>query len=313
MIILFGSNVYDLYFHMADFPDKDQAVHLSGHEGRPGGKGANQAVAAAKAGSDVHFFGALGKDGYGQEMSDYLKSEGIDVSGIEVLENENSGLATIFVDENDGTHRVVVSQGANQHAKQQVISDDLLTENTTLLLQRELKVEEIEKLITRAKEKGGRAVMNLAPAKEIPENMLHQLDYIILNEHEANTLAGFIGADASDKWTFAQYLYETYNLTTIITLGCDGSICYSAEGEFEINTLSINAVDTLGAGDAFSGYFCAAIDQNKSVKEALGEAAVASCLACTKIGAMSALPSQKEVQELLPQIKITKRNINAAA
>ncbi len=313
MIILFGSNIYDLFFHMANFPDKDQAVHLGEHEERPGGKGANQAVAAAKAGSKVRFFGALGNDDHGHKMRDNLQEEGIDVSGVEMLEDEHSGLATIFVDENDGTHRVVVSQGANRYAKQDTIPDDLLTPDTILLLQRELCVEEIAKLLTRAKDRGGRAVMNLAPAKEIPESMLHQLDYIILNEYEAESLANAIGADSADKWAFAKYLYDTYELATIITLGQDGSICYCAEGEFEVGTLSINAIDTIGAGDAFSGYFCAAIDQDKSVKDALRIAAVASCLACTKVGAMTALPSQEEVAKLLPQIKINQRNINAAA
>ena len=313
MIILFGSNVFDLFFHMADFPEKDQAVHLSKHVERPGGKGANQAVAAARAGSDVRFFGALGQDGYGQIMSKNLSDEGIDISGIDIIEDQASGLATIFVDENDGTHRVVVSQGANQSAKQEHIPDDILNDQTTLLLQRELPITEIETFIKRAKLKGAQTIMNLAPAKEVSEGLLHNLDYIILNEYEAETLAEFIGMSADDKWEFARDLYNKYKITTIITLGAAGSICYDGKNEYEINTLCINAVDTIGAGDAFSGYFAAAIDQNKPIKDALGIAAVASCLACTKIGAMTALPTKFEVENLLPEITIKENITNKAA
>ena len=304
MIILFGSNILDQFFLTADLPEKDQAIHLASHEERAGGKGANQGVAAARAGSKVCFFGAIGDGGHGRQMYKNLESEGVDVSGIEILEDTPSGLAVIFVDHEDGTHRVVVSQGANLSAKQDTISDDLLTKDTTVLVQRELPIEETEKLVARAKQRGARTIMNLAPAKEISENLLLNLDIIILNEHEANTLADHIGEDAADKWAFSKALSQKYNITTIVTLGGDGAICYGLEGQFQVDCLNVEPVDTIGAGDAFAGYLSASLDQGESMETALKRAVVAGSLTCTKLGAMTALPYKEEVDRYSSQVTL---------
>lgn len=295
MIIVFGSNVLDLFFQQENLPPKDQALFLDSHVEAPGGKGANQAIAAARAGAQVRFYGALGDGGHGRQMYKNLAQNGIDVSGIEFLDMP-SGLATIFVDETDGTHRIVVSQGANLKAKQNKIPDTYLNKDAIILVQGELPIKETEALVKRAKEKGALTVMNFAPATQsLSEEYLHNLDILILNTHEADLLGKAIGIDSSNKEDFVRTLNDKYSLSTIVTLGPDGSIMGTQDGIFKIPSLKIKPVDTVGAGDAHAGYFCAALELGKPMEEALKWASVAGSLTCTSIGAQSALPMQDEV------------------
>lgn len=231
MIVVFGSNVLDLFFHLADLPPRDTALHVESHVEAPGGKGANQAVAAARAGAEVRFFGAVGDGGHGRQMYKNLATNKVDVSGLEVLEGVPSGLATIFVDDVDGTHKVVVSQGANKKARQETIPDKLLGKDTIVLVQGELAISETETLIARAKAKGARSVMNFAPADaQLSATLLNNLDIMIVNEHEAELLGKQHNIDASDKMAFATALYNKFNLTTIVTLGPMGRCAAAMTG-----------------------------------------------------------------------------------
>lgn len=303
MIIVFGTNILDLFFHLKDLPPKDTAIHLENHVEQPGGKGANQAVAAAKAGAEVRFFGALGEGGHGRQMYKNLASCNIDVSGIKFLDTP-SGLATIFVDEGDGTHKVVVSQGANLLAKQDWVPERIVGPQSIVLVQGELPMSETEALVKRASSKGARSVMNMAPIVPLSDELLNALDVIVLNVHEADGLGAQLGLDTSDKTIFARTLYDRYHLATIVTLGHKGAVCCFEEGAFRISALPIKAVDTIGAGDAFVGFFCAALDQGKDFLTALKEGAVAGSLACTKVGAQSALPDADEVRNQVGKIQI---------
>ena len=304
MIIVFGSNVLDLFFQQENLPPKDTALFVDSHVEAPGGKGANQAIAAARAGAKVRFYGALGDGGHGRQMYKNLAQNNIDVSGIEFLDMP-SGLATIFVDEKDGTHRIVVSQGANLKAKQDRIPDDYLNEDTIVLVQGELPIAETKKLLKRAKAKGAKTVMNFAPAtQKLSEDFLDALDIIVMNEHEAELLAAQHGMDAKDKEEFAKQINERFGLMAIVTLGGDGSVTYTDNQLVRIPALGINPVDTVGAGDAHVGYLCAAMDQKLPMEEAFRWASIAGSLACTLIGAQSALPDKDEVLKRVNEIKI---------
>ena len=306
MIVVFGSNVLDQFFHTADLPPRDTALFLPTHEEAPGGKGANQAVASARAGARVYFSGALGKGGHGRAMFDNLTECGVDVSGIRFFDEYPSGIAAIFVDHRDGTHKVVVSEGANRIAKQEWIPDHLLNQNSIVLVQGELPIEETEKLVIRARKAGGRSVMNFAPAtKTLSPELLQNLDFIILNEHEAEAVGKQFSIDATDKESFATELFHRFNVGTIVTLGPDGALCVCNDGFISISSLKIKAVDTIGAGDAFVGYFTAGLDQNLPLRDCLRQAAVAGSLACTKVGAQTALPMPDEVASRLGEILIS--------
>lgn len=305
MIVVFGSNVLDLFFDMADLPARDTAIHVDSHVEAPGGKGANQAVAAARAGAEVRFFGAVGDGGHGRQMYKNLATNKVDVSGLEVLEGVPSGLATIFVDPKDGTHKVVVSQGANKRARQETIPDKLLNKDTIVLVQGELAMSETEALIARAKKKGARSVMNLAPASNISAQALHDLDIIVVNEYEAELLGKQHGIDATDKFSFVSAVYNKFKLTTIVTLGPEGAVCCGADGLMTVPSLKITPVDTIGAGDAFVGYLCASLDKGQPMSDALRYAAVAGSLACTKMGAQIAIPYPEEVPAYLDRITVS--------
>ncbi len=306
MIVVFGSNVLDLFFDLPDLPPRDTAVHVDEHVEAPGGKGANQAVAAARAGAEVRFYGAVGDGGHGRQMYKNLATNKVDVSGLEVLEGVPSGLATIYVDERDGTHKVVVSQGANRKARQSTIPDKLLTKDSIVLVQGELAIAETEALIARAKKNGTRSVMNFAPAEaQLSAQLLQNLDIMIVNEHEAELLGKQHNIDASDKLSFATELYNKFKLTTIVTLGPDGAVCCGDEGLMSVNSLKITPVDTIGAGDAFVGYLCASLDKGLPMADALRYAAVAGSLACTKVGAQVAIPHPQDVPAYLDQVTVS--------
>jgi len=295
MIIVFGSNVLDLFFQQADLPPKDKALFLDSHIEQPGGKGANQAIAAARAGSKVMFYGALGEGGHGRQMYKNLAQNGIDISGIKFFDTP-SGLATIFVDSSNGTHRIVVSQGANLLAKQDFVPNDVLNKNTILLIQGELPIEETQILVERVKQAGGRSVMNFAPAiQPLSEKLLEDLNVIVLNEYEAESLGQQYEMDVSDKKKLAQDINQRFSLSTIITLGGDGCITATKDNIFETPALNIKPIDTVGAGDAFTGYICAALDRGETIENAVYEASIAGSLTCLKIGAQTALPFKEDV------------------
>lgn len=305
MIIVFGSNVLDLFFQQENLPEKDKALFIDSHVEAPGGKGANQAIAAARAGADVHFYGALGDGGHGRQMYKNLAKNGVNVSGINFLDMP-SGLATIFIDDRDGTHRIVVSQGANLKAKQDNIPDKSLNENTIVLVQGELPIQETENLIVRAKENGAKTVMNFAPATHtLSDKLLTHLDIIILNEHEADLLGASQNINTENKSIFATEIHKKFQLMVIITLGPEGSLICTDEGILTIPSLKIDPIDTVGAGDAHAGYFCAALDQGKTLEEALKWASVAGSLTCTHVGAQAALPDKSDVLEKIQTIDIS--------
>ena len=306
MITVFGSNVLDLFFQVADLPPHDTALHLNSHVEQPGGKGANQAVACAKAGAEVNFFGAVGDGGHGRQMYKNLANYGINVAGLKVLPDETSGLACIFVDEKDGTHRVVVSHGANKKVKAEWVPDSAISAGSTLLMQGEMIMAETEALCLRAKKNGARTVINLAPVVQLSEAFLKNLDILIVNEHEADALGKDIGVKSEDKASFATEMFNRYAVATIVTLGGDGAICCYGGNMYTVSALKVKPVDTIGAGDAFVGYLCAALDRGESIEIALAAASVAGSLACTKIGAQTALPNMDEVTEQKAAVSVTK-------
>jgi len=303
MIIVFGSNVLDLFFQQADLPPKDKALFVDSHVEQPGGKGANQAIAAARAGSNVSFYGALGEGGHGRQMYKNLAKNNIDISGIQFFDTP-SGLATIFVDETDGTHRIVVSQGANLMAKQEFVPEKAINKDTILLVQGELPIDETQKLIARVKKAGGRSVMNFAPAiQPLSEALLKDLSIIVLNEYEAESVGEQYSMDITNKEELAKNIQQKFSLTTIITMGGDGCITASDDSFFLTPAMSITPIDTVGAGDAFTGYVCAALDRGETIENAVYEASIAGSLTCLKIGAQTALPHKEEVLEQIAKNK----------
>jgi ribokinase len=306
-VIVFGSCNLDMFF---DIPSMDffvssgvgaeDALHFTTHKEAPGGKGANQAVAAAKAGAKVHYFGAVGNGA--QDLLENFRKLGINTSGV-AKTNFPTGVAVIF-SKPDGHHKMVVSHGANLMANHKQVPDRLLNKNSILVFQAETDLKQNAALMARAKKKGAAIIFNVAPATKIEPRVLACVDYLILNRPEAEVIAESLGISVKNLPSFAQAMTRKFDLNCIITLGELGLIA-SLRGEealLRIPSLPVKVVDTVGAGDAFVGAFVAALAAGVSLEVALRHGAVAGSLACTRLGAQSALPTAKEIAKHLSKL-----------
>lgn len=296
MVVVQGSNIVDVFFTSASLPASDCAVHVDTHRIYAGGKGANQAIAAHRAGAETHFYGAMGNDAHGDFLEASLMAEGLRSINISRVEAP-TGVACVFLDPNSGSHSVVVSQGANLVALQSDIPQTILEAGSTVLLQAELDMGECEKLVARTKAAQGIAIMNLAPAREVSDSLLAQLDYLIVNEHEAVQLATQKKLRFTDEAGLAKVLAERYDLVAIITLGHRGVVFTQNACSHFVGAAVVEVVDTLGAGDTFCGYFAASIDGGDTLVTAVEIAVRAAALTCTREGALHAMPYRHAITE----------------
>ncbi len=299
MIVVFGSVNADLFLNVDRLPVRGETVLCPSYVFRPGGKGANQAAAAARAarpGGHVRMIGRVGRDPYAGPVLDALRVGGVDTDLIAETDGV-TGTAAVMV-EKGGENQIVVASGANLAVTADQIPDALLGADTTVVLQMEVPVTETEAVIHRARRAGSRVVLNLAPAMPIDESALHACDVLVLNEIEANTLAGSDGAAENH----AQYFAKRYALDCIITLGADGAVLAGDDMLFRIGALDIEPVDTVGAGDAFVGALAASLDGGAAITFALRQASVAAGLACLQEGAQSGLPTLAEIESVTPRL-----------
>jgi ribokinase len=299
MILVFGSVNADLFLNVTRLPARGETVLCPTYVFRPGGKGANQAAAAARAsrpGGETRMIGRVGRDPYARPVLDALRAGGVDIALIEAIDGV-TGTAAVMV-EDSGENQIVVASGTNTRVSADQIPDALLTPETTLVLQMEVPVPEIETAIHRARRAGCRIILNLAPALSIDEAAIEACDVLVLNEGEANTLAGAQG----DPETHAQAFSGKFGLDCIITLGGAGAVLATEDRLFRIGALEIEPVDTVGAGDTFVGALAASLDGGAAIPYALRQASVAGGLACLQEGAQSGLPTLAEIESVTPRL-----------
>ena len=249
----------------------------------PGGKGANQAAAAARDGAAVRFVGAVGQDANAAPCLDALADAGVNISGIHAVEGV-TGTAVISVEES-GENQILVASGANMKASADWLSDDLLGEGATLLLQMELPQADTEAAIRRARTRGCRVILNDAPLGPLSSAAIADVDILIANEEEA---MGLLGASAGlENADLARGLAGLCRGTGIMTIGAQGVVVASEGHCFQVPALPIQPVDTVGAGDTFCGVLAAALDRGASLLDAARRAAAASGVICTLPGAQS--------------------------
>jgi ribokinase len=297
MLVVFGSLNVDMVLSVESMPQPGETVLCPDYQLFPGGKGANQAVAGARAGSHVKMFGCIGHDDFGKIACRSLEEAGVDLTGVDRHE-KSTGCATICVDKN-GENMIIVASGANLQAKSEFVPDSALTQDTFLLLQMEVSAEENWKLVKRAKEKGAHIILNLAPAKDIPEEVLSELSIIILNEIEVTVLSLRLGFDVISPTSAAKRIAERFGITCVVTLGSEGSYACTPTEEWSVSALDIKPVDTTAAGDCFAGVFAAGLDQGFKTEDALRRASVASGLACQSVGAQPSLPTKEAIEAAL--------------
>ncbi|MBE0529773.1 MAG: ribokinase [Rhodospirillales bacterium] len=293
MIVVFGSLNADLVFPVPSLPRPGETVLAPAYSVVAGGKGANQAYAAARAGAPTRMAGCIGDDEFGRVLLSSLSGAGVDTEGVLRCE-QRTGCAAIAVDA-AGENQIAVAAGANLEARAAQVPDDWLTPKTVLVLQMEVPAAENWTLIARAKQAGARVLLNVAPAAPVPPSVLEFVDVLIVNQTEAMVVAEAAGVPETDPIRAVRSLARGFKMTTVVTLGAKGAFACVGDDEWDVPPLKVSPIDTTGAGDAFCGVLAASLDAGLAFTEALRRAGTAGALACTRAGAQTAMADAADI------------------
>jgi len=289
MIVVFGSLNVDLVATVERLPIAGQTL-LAREELRtlPGGKGANQAVAAARDGAQVVLAGAVGRDALAELAVGTLRAAGVDLARVRVVDAP-TGCALICTDL-EGRNQIVVARGANAHADPALVEDALLGPGAIVVQQLETTPEATAVLLQRARAGGARTVLNLAPAAALPDGALRDVDVLVVNEDEGAWLGAHLGCGAD-----AAALHARLGAAVIRTLGAAGAEWGEGGSLGTVPAPPTHVRDTTGAGDCFVGVLAAALDRGASLAAACRRATAAASLACTRPGAQAGMPTRAEI------------------
>jgi ribokinase len=306
-VIIFGSLNTDLCYQLENFPRAGETLSALSFAVFNGGKGANQALSAARCGAKTVMIGAVGNDDYGSDHITSLNAEGIETQHI-ARANAPTGTANIYINR-AGENNIVLNAGANAACCATQLEQCGITQDDIIILQMEVRHSEIIAALKYAKNCGATTILNLAPAPEaFPDGLLDHVDYLIANELEAQS--AYISIKSSHQQDGELYINQAriiaHNTQShcIITRGAKGAYAHIIDGTtYAAPAMPIDAkdlVDTTGAGDAFAGAFAAALSKDpRNIEAALRFAAYAGSLACLQLGAQSALPHAAEIMEKL--------------
>lgn len=297
MIVVFGSINLDFIATLDRLPQPGETALGPTYITAPGGKGANQALAAARLGAKVKMIGAVGRDAVAVEALSLLSAEGVDLTGVRDVELP-TGAAFIGVDPK-GENLIMVASGANAAVKSAALRDVKLTDKDILLVQREVPEQELFNAIGYAHAQGARVILNAAPAGRVPPELLLAVDVLIVNEHEAGVVARGLGLAATEPGEIARAIDAEHGVATIVTLGAAGAIGWTGGVRRPVSAPAITAIDTVGAGDCFCGAFAAALDAGFGFTGALARAVMAGSLACRIKGAQPSFPGRAEVEHAM--------------
>lgn len=304
MIIVFGSINMDMVFPAGKLPAPGETVLCDKYQVTSGGKGANQALAAARLGAKVALVGCAGDDGPALRMLRHLRKDGVMTTGVAEDPELKTGCAVVITDDH-GNNQIVVAAGANGQARADQVPDEVLLGGNVVLMQMELPLSETITLIDRAHERGVTTILNLAPAIHLPQSALEKLDYLIVNSLEARQIAGMLGLKTDhNEEKMAKALSQAGKLTCIVTRSENGAVACTADGEeLAVPAIKLDKViDTTGAGDAYCGTFAAAIHDGKPLKQAMRMASVAGTLACMGKGAQESFAFLGAIEEALGRL-----------
>jgi ribokinase len=288
MIIVFGSINLDLIFSLPNIPRPGETVLGPTTRIEPGGKGANQAVAAARDGASVIMAGAVGRDPLGDGALVLLRAAGVNLDRVQAVQ-ASTGCAAIAVDPN-GNNAISVGSGANLFARDAQIEDALLGPASTVVLQMEVPAAETAALIARARKADARIVLNLAPASPLPEAVLRAVDVLVVNETEAAWLAADLRCDA----TAAALCVRLAGPAVVLTCGGEGAEVATAEASWHEPAWAVKVLDTTAAGDCFVGVLAHRLDQGEDLRAAVQRASAAAALCCTRAGSQGSIPTRTE-------------------
>lgn len=269
----------------------------------PGGKGANQAYAIGKLGTNTSMLGAVGNDEYGKKLLENLNAVNVNTSGIVKLDNINTGCAFINVDET-GENSIVVISGANGKMTKELVDNNinLIEEADIIVMQLEIPVETVTYIAKIAKEKGKLVILDPAPAiANLSSELLSNVDIIKPNETEVQTLSGIQANSEDDIVRAAKSLLEKGANTVIVTLGKNGSLLVTKEKVQSFKSLDVQVVDTTAAGDSFTAALAKSLLEGNSIEKSIEFGHLVSSIVVTKKGAQTSIPNQAEIDTFLKE------------
>ncbi|MBC8264092.1 MAG: ribokinase [Anaerolineales bacterium] len=299
-IAVVGSLNMDLVIRTPRFPSPGETIIGSAFHTIPGGKGANQAVAAARLGAQVTMVGRVGDDAFGGQQLSNLTQLGIDVSHVRRDAEAATGVALIALDEG-GQNSIILAPGANMRFTSADVeaAEQAIASAEVLLLQLEIPLDVVEHVIGMARARGLTTILNPAPARSLPPALLSQVDYLIPNESETTLLTGIEVDSMETARQAAAELRASGVGTVILTLGGRGALILDGQQALHIHGYQVEVVDTTAAGDAFVGGFAVALAEGRDLRGAVRFANGAGALTVTRLGAQPSLPTRSEVEAFL--------------
>lgn len=299
-ILVIGSMNMDLVVQTERYPEAGETIIGGKFAQIPGGKGANQALAAAKLGDEVEFIGACGDDSFAPMLKSSLKNGGAKIDNIFEIKDKSTGVAVITVDP-EGNNRIIVSPGANYEldlAKIEKIKSQII-EAEIILLQLEIPIETIAKIVEIAAANNTKIILDPAPAQQLSDHILSEIDFLLPNEGELDLLMA--AADAQTRSEKIEILLDKGVKNIIVTEGEKGLNFYNKEQALHLDALKVKAVDTTAAGDVFAGAFAASLISENDLEKSLKCAVQAAAYSVSKSGAQSSIPDQNELNEFLAE------------
>ena len=299
MIVVFGSINVDIVVSVPVLPGPGETVKGDGYRIFPGGKGANQALAARRAGEAVALVGAVGNDDFAAIALSLLEADGVVVTGV-IGTSSPTGIATITVDHR-GENQIAVASGANAIADSKHL-EGCLSPGDTLLLQYELPLEAVVAAATIARAKRVHVVLNAAPAAPIPDVLASLVDVLVVNEHEAATIAAAMGL-APEPETFALGYSKRWGATVVVTLGPDGALAVSGGEVVRVCAPHVTVVDTTAAGDTFVGTLSVMLAEGTALVDAVTYGVAAGSLAVEVPGAQPSIPLRAAIESQVARMR----------
>ncbi len=299
-IVVVGSSNIDMVIKGDKIPRPGETVIGGDFFKAAGGKGANQAVAAARAGGQVSFISSVGNDIFGKEAISNYREDGIDSRAIKTDPEHATGTALILIDK-DGENSISVAPGANNSLSKTDLekASAVIQGASVLLVQLEIPIETVEAAVQMANSFDVKVVLNPAPARHLSDQLLKQISIITPNESEAEHLTGIPINNFEDAKKAARILLKKGVETVLITLGKKGTLLTTHNTSELIPAFEVDTVDTTAAGDVFNGALATAISEGMSLKEAIRFANAAAAISVTRLGAQPSAPKREEIENFL--------------